>query len=84
MPTVICCHREKPLKKTVNEIKTEVREIRSEVKEIQNEFKVEVDEIKKDNKAPRRWVMGTVNGTGIAVIPVSGATFSAFAQIQTS
>ncbi|MEW6379779.1 MAG: hypothetical protein AB1611_09245 [bacterium] len=78
---------ERSFEKTVDGIKSEVKEIRSEVKEIRSEVKEirsEVDEIKKDNKATRRWVAGTVIGTGFVVLFGIAAVLLTFAQIQTS
>jgi hypothetical protein len=43
-------------------------------------IKLEVDEIKADNKASRRWIVGT----GIAVLFGIAAIFFSFAQIQAS
>ncbi|MEW6380903.1 MAG: hypothetical protein AB1611_15020 [bacterium] len=43
-----------------------------------------VETIKADNQTTRRWVIGTVVGTGLVVLFGMAAIFLSFAQIQTS
>jgi len=49
-----------------------------------NKINADVDEIKADNRATRRWIFGTVVGTGITVLFGLAALLFTFAQIQNS
>lgn len=53
-------------------------------KEIRVEIKTEIDEIKSDNKNTRRWIFGTVVGTGLTVLLGLAALLLTFVQIQNS
>lgn len=49
-----------------------------------SEIKTEVNEIKADNKSTRRWIFGTVVGTGLTVLLGLAALLLSFASIQNS
>jgi hypothetical protein len=49
-----------------------------------NKINADVDEIKADNKATRRWIFGTVVGTGVTVLFGLAALLLTFIQIQNS
>ena len=70
--------------KSIGEMKSEAKESNIRFEKSIGEIKDEVDEIKRDNKATRRWITGTVIGTGIAVVFGIAAIFFSFAQLQTS
>jgi uncharacterized membrane protein YcjF (UPF0283 family) len=65
-------------------IKGDIADLRGQFIDLRNEVKEEVAEVKADNKAGRRWILGVVVGTGIAVLFGIAAIFFSFAQIQTS
>jgi hypothetical protein len=74
--------------KHIDDTITSIKESNAELKKNMDKsvagIKAEVDEIKADNKAGRRWILGVVVGTGIAVLFGIAAIFFSFAQIQAS
>jgi uncharacterized membrane protein YcjF (UPF0283 family) len=61
-----------------------IKHIDQKVDEIVKDNKEFKDEIKADNKATRRWIFGTVVGTGITVLFGLAAILLTFIQIQNS
>ena len=71
---------DKFLESQFNRIDQSIKHIDEKV----NEIKTEVDKIKDDNKSTRRWVFGTVVGTGLTILLGLAALLVTFAQIQNS
>lgn len=69
---------------SIKHIDQKVEKIDQRVGKIVEDNRVLVDEIKADNKATRRWIFGTVIGTGLTVLLGLAALLLTFVQIQNS
>jgi hypothetical protein len=75
---------DKFLEARFSHIDTSIQHIDNSVKELRNEVKEENEATRADNKSTRRWIFGTVVGTGITVLLGLAALLPTFVQIQNS
>jgi hypothetical protein len=71
---------DKYLTEKFNHIDESIKDIHDEVKKIDEK----VEKVITDNKATRRWIFGTVVGTGLTVLLGLAAILFTFVQIQNS
>jgi len=73
---------------SMSELKTQFSDLRKEVRDeneaTRKEVKEESEATRADNKATRRWIFGTVVGTGLTVLLGLAALLLTFVQIQNS
>jgi uncharacterized membrane protein YcjF (UPF0283 family) len=68
----------------VNDLKGQFVDLKGQFVDLRNDVKEENEATRADNKATRRWIFGTVVGTGITVLLGLAAILLTFVQIQNS
>ena len=75
---------DKYLQAQFTQINNSIGELKGQFTDLRNEVKEEIAEVKADNKNTRRWIFGTVIGTGITVLLGLATILFTFVQIQNS
>lgn len=69
---------------SVQNISNAVSDLKGQFVDLRKEVKEENEATRADNKATRRWIFGTVVGTGLTVLLGLAAILLTFVQIQNS
>jgi hypothetical protein len=69
---------------SIQNISNAVSDLKGQFVDLRKEVKEENEATRADNKATRRWIFGTVVGTGITVLLGLAAILLTFVQIQNS